>query len=82
MAQVNNRPLALLGVDDSAVVSRIPDDANGDLLRYLADLGLVPGTKLKVTHVAPFDGPMTLQINNKSIVIGQKVAEAVLVEVL
>ena len=82
MARVDNKPLALLETGDTAVVSRIPDDTNGKLLRYLADLGLVPGTKLRVTQVAPFDGPMTLEINNESIVIGQKVAEAVLVEMV
>jgi DtxR family Mn-dependent transcriptional regulator len=80
ITQVNNKPLAKLEAGESAVVSRIPDDTNGKLLRYLADLGLVPGTKIKVTQVAPFDGPMTLEINNESIIIGQKVAEAVLVE--
>lgn len=82
MTKVNNKPLAQLESGDSAVVSRIPDDTNGKLLRYLADLGLVPGTKLKVTQVAPFEGPMTLEINDESIVIGQKVAEAVLVEMV
>lgn len=80
MTQVDNKPLAKLEAGDSAVVSRIPDDTNGKLLRYLADLGLVPGTKIKVTQVAPFDGPITLEINGEPIVIGQKVAEAVLVE--
>jgi DtxR family Mn-dependent transcriptional regulator len=77
---VDNQPLSKLAEGESAVVSRIPDDANGKLLRYLADQGLVPGTKLTVTHVAPFDGPITMKINDESIVIGQKVADAVLVE--
>ncbi len=82
ITQVDNKPLFKLEAGESAVVSRIPDDTNGKLLRYLADLGLVPGTKIKVTQVAPFDGPMTLELNDKSIVIGQKVAEAVLVETI
>ena len=35
-----------------------------------------------MTEVAPFEGPMTLEVKGKSIVIGQKVAKAVLVEIL
>jgi DtxR family Mn-dependent transcriptional regulator len=82
MTIVNNKPLSRLEEGETAVVSRIPDDANAKLLRYLADLGLVPGTKINVTEIAPFEGPMTLEINGKPVVIGQKVAEAVLVEIL
>jgi DtxR family Mn-dependent transcriptional regulator len=82
MTIVNNKPLSRLEEGETAVVSRIPDDANAKLLRYLADLGLVPGTKINVTQIAPFEGPMTLEINGEPVVIGQKVAEAVLVEIL
>jgi DtxR family Mn-dependent transcriptional regulator len=82
MTIVNNKPLSRLEEGETAVVSRIPDDTNGKLLRYLAGLGLVPGAKLNVTQIAPFEGPMTLEINGKPVIIGQKVAEAVLVEIL
>lgn len=82
MAVVNNRLLSKLEEGDTAVVSRIPDDANSELLRYLAGLGLVPGTNIKVNHIAPFEGPMTLEIGGKPVVIGQKVAEAILVETI
>ncbi len=80
MTVVDNRPLSKLIVGETAVVSRIPDDANSELLRYLGNLGLVPGTVIKIVQVAPFEGPMTLEIDGESVVIGQKVAEAVLVE--
>jgi DtxR family Mn-dependent transcriptional regulator len=82
MTIVNNKPLSRLEEGETAVVSRIPDDANAKLLRYLASLGLIPGTKINVIQIAPFEGPMTLEINGESVVIGQKVAEAVLVEIL
>lgn len=80
MTVVNYRPLSKLTEGETAVVSRIPDDANGKMLRYLGDLGLIPGTIITMTQIAPFEGPITLDINGKSVVIGQKVAEAVLVE--
>lgn len=80
MTAVDNQPLSKLKVGETAVVSRIPDDTNAELLRYLADLGLVPGTEITITTIAPFDGPLTLDVNGVPIVIGQRVAEAVLVE--
>jgi DtxR family Mn-dependent transcriptional regulator len=82
MAVLNNQPLSMLSEGDTAVVSRIPDDANAKMLRYLSDIGLVPGTVITMTQIAPFEGPLTLDVNGKAVVIGQKVAEAVLVETL
>lgn len=76
---VETRPLSSLAAGSQATVTRIPDDADGELLRYLADLGLTPGTRIVVSDVAPFDGPITLEIGGKAQIIGHKVAGAVLV---
>jgi DtxR family Mn-dependent transcriptional regulator len=80
MAVVNNRPLASLKTGETAVVSRVPDDTDGNLLRHLAELGLVPGTVFTVSEIASIEGPMTLRIRDRQIVIELKVARAVLVE--
>ena len=80
MAVVNNRPLATLKTGETAVVSRVPDDTDGNLLRHLAELGLVPGTAFTVTGIASIEGPMMLDINGNPAVIELKVARAVLVE--
>jgi DtxR family Mn-dependent transcriptional regulator len=61
-------------------VRRIIDDANSELLRYLADMGLTPGTAVTVQTVAPFEGPLTLLIDDETKVIGRNVAASVLVE--
>jgi DtxR family Mn-dependent transcriptional regulator len=52
---------------------------NSELLRYLAELGLMPGTLVRVLEIAPFDGPMTIDIDGVSKVIGFPVAQEVLV---
>jgi DtxR family Mn-dependent transcriptional regulator len=65
-------------VGKKATVARIFDDES-KMLRYLAELGLVPGTAVHITHIAPFDGPITIVLNGESKVIGQAVAQAVLV---
>jgi DtxR family Mn-dependent transcriptional regulator len=43
-----------------ASVSRVPD-GDPDLLRYLAELGLVPGSDVEVVSQAPFGGPITVR---------------------
>ncbi len=65
-----------------AMVSRIPDDADSELLRYLGSLGLIPGEKIMIVDVAPFEGPITVQIAGVNKIIGNKVATHVLVRLI
>ena len=68
---------------DEARIARIPDDANSELLRYLAQLGLMPGAQIRITDKAPFDGPITLEIvDGEQHIIGHQLAQAILVELL
>lgn len=77
---IDMHPLSTLEVGEHARVARIVDDANSEMLRYLADVGLTPGTTFQVSHVAPFDGPVTVQFDGDDKVVGYTVASAVLVE--
>lgn len=62
-------------VGSETTVSRV-SDSNPEMLRYLAGLGISPGTKIKLTDRAPFDGPLTLEIGNsrKKQALGPTVA--------
>lgn len=80
MIEVDCQPLTQLAQGDSGIVSRIDDDTNSELLRYLEQLGLMPGTDIQVTKVAPFDGPITAQVNNEQIVVGHKAADNVYIK--
>jgi DtxR family transcriptional regulator, Mn-dependent transcriptional regulator len=55
-----DRTLLDLEPGEEAVVSRVPD-MERDLLRYLAELGLVPGARVEVVGFAPFGGPVALR---------------------
>jgi DtxR family Mn-dependent transcriptional regulator len=79
VADVQTLPLSELRPGARATVSRIPDDADGELLRYLGALGLTPGQVLVVREVAPFDGPLTLEVDGERQIVGRRVAGAVLV---
>ncbi len=67
-------------VDEPLVVARIPHQSDRELLRYLESLELMPGTAVIVKQLAPFDGPVTLEINGSEQVIGYNIASSILVE--
>ena len=79
---VNMQPLSSLEEGSRGRVARIVDDANSEMLRYLAMLGLVPGTSFRVIDVAPFDGPITLELEDSHKVVGRNVATTILVELV
>lgn len=80
MAVMATTALADVAAGEDVRMARVLDDSNSELLRYLADLGLVPGAAFRVVAVAPFLGPLTIEIDGVSQVIGRNLAEMILVE--
>jgi DtxR family Mn-dependent transcriptional regulator len=68
-----------LAVGQRARVLRVSDD-DGALLRYLADLALLPGAEIVLVDRAPFDGPLTFDVAGKVCALGPTAAAQVLVE--
>ena len=79
MASRSDLALADLAAGDQASVSEV-DDHNAEMLRYLGTMGLYPRTGFRVVEVAPFDGPITIEIQGAEFTIGRKVAGHVYVE--
>ena len=77
MVILDTRPLTSVPVDEWVQVARVPDDDNSELLRYLAELGLTLGALVRVTAVAPFDGPLTIEIADQTKIVGFTVARSV-----
>ena len=50
---------------------------NCEMLEYLQKHNLTPGTKIQIQTIAPFDGPISLKVNNKITHIGQKAAHCI-----
>ena len=73
------RSVADVVVGQRARVVRVGDH-DPALLRYLAELGIVPGAELRVLQKAPFDGPITLRIGRNDHQIGVTLASQVLVD--
>lgn len=79
MVVQETQPLTASALGETVQVTRIVDDANSEMLRHLADLGLKPGVTVQVTAVAPFEGPLTIEVDGQVQLVGHKVACAVLV---
>jgi DtxR family Mn-dependent transcriptional regulator len=71
-------PLSEWPEGQKGVVSRLRDQTP-DMLRYLAEKGLVIGAQVEVLETDPFDGPLTLVADGQRQVIGLNVAHYVLV---
>jgi DtxR family transcriptional regulator, Mn-dependent transcriptional regulator len=79
--RLQERTLVTLASLAPGVVARIErvSDKNGDRLRYLAELGIVPGESVAVVAREPFEGPIALRIGDVNRTIGSELASQILV---
>ena len=75
-ARVHERTLASLEEGERASVTRVPD-GDGDVLRYLSGLELVPGSAVEIVLKAPFDGPVTVRVHGVDHAIARELADAI-----
>lgn len=74
-------PLASFPEGSRLVVERVSEES-GDVLRYLESVQLFPGAELSITKVAPFEGPLLVQINDESLPLSREIASKVWVRPL
>ncbi|MFN2636768.1 MAG: metal-dependent transcriptional regulator [Gemmatimonadaceae bacterium] len=72
------KSLADLSVGMAGVVVRVSDD-DPSMLRYLAELSILPGKKITLKARAPFDGPITVIMGKHELSIGNALAAHVLI---
>ncbi|MFZ5807719.1 MAG: metal-dependent transcriptional regulator [Chloroflexota bacterium] len=83
MPQEALQPLSSLQPPQTAKVVRVSAH-NPALLKYLKELGLVPGAVVQVLAVSPFDGNLTLlvrQAGQAPLVLGHPVTTEIFVEI-
>lgn len=83
LAPVHDQPLLEMPVGAAVVIRRVKTDDPAKL-RYLAELGLVPGQPVRVAGRAPFNGPVRLRLDGargrSEPVLGAEIAQALRVE--
>jgi DtxR family Mn-dependent transcriptional regulator len=71
--------IAELAPGDRCRVVRVSDD-DARRLRYLGEVGLVPGAEVVVVSRAPFGGPLTLLVDGVERAIGPALASHIMIE--
>lgn len=80
MTERELRSLAELPVGSRGRIALVADE-DRELLRYLSQLGLIPGALVLVKARAPFDGPVTLLFESgESQVVGAALTRQVMME--
>jgi len=69
-------PLAMVG--DGELVTVVGVNAGRGLTKRLADMGLVPGTKLRIVN-SQMSGPIMVEVRGSRLVLGRGVAQKVMV---
>jgi DtxR family transcriptional regulator, Mn-dependent transcriptional regulator len=76
LVHAEQRTLLDLEPGASASISRVPD-GDSELLRYLDELGLVPGSMLELVSYAPFGGPVTIRTQRGEHAISRELADRI-----
>jgi DtxR family Mn-dependent transcriptional regulator len=76
LAAHDGRTLASLSPGEHSTVTRVPDES-ADVLRYLAELSLLPGERVEVVLTAPFDGPVTVRAGGTEHALSRELAASI-----
>jgi len=72
-------PLSTLEVGAEGLIVRVGEE-NEAVLTYLGSIGLVPGARVRVLEIAPFDGPLLLSVSGYEHAVALAVAQIVFAE--
>lgn len=78
IAESHGSPLCTLGSGSEVEIVRVEDES-GEMLSYLSSLGMFPGTRVRVCDVAPFKGPLLVEVGSARYALGRDVAEKIIV---
>ena len=74
-------PLSTAGQDAVAKISSI-SATDIEVLKYIDKLGLKPDKICRIVEKAPFDGPLTVAVDDSTIAVAQNLASMIEVEIL
>ncbi len=80
MPQEASTRLSTLRPQQKATIKRV-DAKDGELLRYLEEKGLVPGSKLETRAYSPFDGNLTIFLNQQEMILGPAITRHIFIKI-
>lgn len=81
MPLIKDEPLVNVPSGSECIVSRVRTH-DADKLRYIAEIGLVPGKPFHLLSCAPFKGPLKLEMKPHDHIIGYELSQSLWVEVV
>ena len=64
-------------INQIGVINEVLDNP---LITKLFEFGLLPGAKFRVVNIAPFNGPISILVDDSRVALRQKEAEFILVD--
>ncbi|ERM92592.1 MAG: Protein, probably involved in Fe2+ transport [Caldanaerobacter subterraneus] len=78
---VENEVINLLELRENEEGEIVFIDAGRMAAQRLSDMGLVPGTRVKLVRRGPLRGPVELEVRNSHLVIGYGLASKIYVKI-
>ena len=80
LPELSGIPLTELEIGQLGTLVSVINESNAKFLHYLSGLGLIPGAKVKMLEKAPFDGTLTIEVDDSIKAIGPQAASYIMVE--
>ncbi|MBI5950949.1 MAG: metal-dependent transcriptional regulator [Chloroflexi bacterium] len=78
-APLNGIPLSEAAVGDSLRVVAV-NATSMEVLKYLQERNILPGSEITVLEAAPLQGPLTLKVGGREVALGLSLAEFIIVK--
>jgi DtxR family Mn-dependent transcriptional regulator len=78
VVEVEGSSLCEYGTGSDVRIVQVAEDDEA-MLAYLGSMGMFPGTSVTVCEVAPFKGPLMVEVDGSTYALGREVADRILV---
>lgn len=78
ISESNSKPLEKAHQGEQLVISQVSDWNNTEL-SYLIRIGIKPGAIVNIVDIAPFKGPITLELGEKTVALTPEIASRIYV---
>lgn len=79
IVEEESRSLLELAIGERSTIVKITEERS-DLLRYLGEVGLVPGASIEILEKAPLNGPITVKVGSNSHALSRAIASIIQVK--